>query len=498
MKKYIIAFDQGTTSSRAVAFDREGTLVAIKNKEFPQIFPRPGWVEHNPEDLVSSQLSAFRDLLKENDILPQEIDSIGITNQRETIVVWDRTTGLPVYNAIVWQCRRTAAICEDLKARGYAETIRSRTGLLPDAYFSATKIQWILDNVEGARERAEKGQLMAGTVDSWLIFNMSGGSIHVTDITNASRTMLFNIIHQEWDPELLRMMNIPAGILPEVRGCSEPLGHYDCDGVRIPVCGCAGDQQAALFGQLCLDSGDTKNTYGTGCFLLMNTGKEPVFSGSGLLTTVAWRIGGDIRYALEGSVFNAGSSIQWLRDELGIIADAAESEGFARQVEDTGDVYFVPAFTGLGTPHWDMYARGILIGITRGTNKCHIIRATLESIAFQSDDVLTCMKKDSGLEMGTLKVDGGASRNGFLMQFQADLLGVRVFRPKITETTALGAAFLSGLHTGFYESTDTLKKICRADMIYYPGRDESFREKARKRWSMAVEKAKGWAMVDKK
>ncbi|HRX43131.1 MAG TPA: glycerol kinase GlpK, partial [Clostridia bacterium] len=452
MKKYVVALDQGTTSSRAIAFDREGLPAGSCNIEFKQHFPKPGWVEHNPDDIYKSQMEALRVMMIKEGIEAEEIDSIGITNQRETVVVWDRETGKPIYNAIVWQCRRTASIIEELNAGGYADEIRRKTGLVPDAYFSGSKIKWILDNVNGAREKAEEGKLAAGTIDTWLIYRMSEGRVHATDASNASRTMLFNIIEGRWDEGLCKMLGIPISMLPEVVSSSGRLFDFELDGIKIPVSGIAGDQQASLFGQTCFNPGDVKNTYGTGCFMLMNTGKEPVYSKGGLLTTVAWMIDGKIEYALEGSVFNAGSVIQWIRDNLGLIKTSAESAELAQSVEDTGNVYFVPAFSGLGTPYWDMYARGTVTGLTRGTTKAQFVRAALESLAYRSNDVLKVMEEDSGMKVSKLRVDGGASSNEFLMQFQSDISCVEITRPRVSETTALGAAFLAGIATGFWKS----------------------------------------------
>ncbi|MFA7572224.1 MAG: glycerol kinase GlpK, partial [Lutispora sp.] len=439
-KKYIISIDQGTTSSRAVLFDmRNKSIKAIKSKQFKQIYPYPGWVEHDPEEIWEGQLEVIKDVIKESRISPTDISCIGIANQRETVVIWDKNSGKPIYNAIVWQCRRTAGLCDKLKSEGLDETIKEKTGLVIDAYFSGTKIQWILDNVPGAQERAKKGQLLAGTIDSWLIWNLTGGKVHATDYTNASRTMLFNIRKLEWDEELLQHMGIPRCMLPHVVSSSGIIGETTEEvlGARIPISGVAGDQQAALFGQACFEVGTAKNTYGTGCFILMNIGKEPIKSKHNLINTIAWGIGNEVEYALEGSVFNAGSAIQWLRDEMGLIKTAEESGIEAQKVENTAGVYLVPAFTGLGAPYWDMYARGTIVGITRGTKREHIIRATLESIAYQSMDVLEVMKLDSGIELKELRVDGGASVSPFLMQFQADILNINVKRPKITETTAL-------------------------------------------------------------
>ncbi|MFO7611999.1 MAG: glycerol kinase GlpK [Clostridia bacterium] len=491
MKKYVVALDQGTTSSRAIAFDRNGTAIAGQNKEFQQIFPKPGWVEHNPYDIINSQADALRSLLRSSGIKPEEIDSIGITNQRETVVVWNRSTGEPVYNAIVWQCRRTAPMCDELVRNGYSQLIKEKTGLVPDAYFSATKIKWILDNVPGARGLAYENNLAAGTVDSWLVYNMSKGVVHATDPGNASRTMLFNIKDGGWDEELCNLFGIPMKVLPKVVDSSGVVFNYMLDGASIPVAGIAGDQQAALFGQVCFNKGDAKNTYGTGCFILMNTGREPVYSKGGLLTTVAWRINGVTEYALEGSVFNAGSAMQWLRDNMGFMDTASQSNEIAMSVNDTGGVYFVPAFTGLGTPYWDMYARGIITGLTRGTTRAHIVRAGLEAIAFRSAEVLEVMKEDSGLEIKSLHADGGASENEFLMQFQADMLGIEITRPLVRETTALGAAFLSGLASGFWKTRGELAELIAADRIFRPCCEDKFRLEKLDGWKAAVKRATG-------
>ena len=452
-KKYVMALDQGTTSSRAILFNKKGEIVKIAQKEFNQIYPKAGWVEHDPMEIWGSQSGVMREVIETAGIRPEEIASIGITNQRETTVVWSRYTGKPIYNAIVWQCRRTSEICDELKNKGLEESIKEKTGLLIDAYFSATKVKWILDNVEGAREKAEQGELLFGTIDTWLIWNLTRGKVHVTDYSNASRTMMYNINDLEWDEDILRELDIPISMLPLVKPSSYVYGHTDermLSGAKIPIAGCAGDQQAALFGQNCVEEGTAKNTYGTGCFLLMNTGSNIVKSKHGLLTTIAWGVDGKVTYALEGSIFIGGASVQWLRDELKIIESAKDSEMYANRVEDTNGVYVVPAFTGLGAPYWDMYARGSILGLTRGAKKEHIVRATLESIAYQTKDVLEAMQNDSKLKLKSLKVDGGASNNNFLMQFQSDILNVDIDRPKIVETTALGAAYLAGLSVGFY------------------------------------------------
>jgi len=492
MKKYVIALDQGTTSSRAIAFDANSNIIGSRSEEFKQIYPKPGWVEHNPFDIINSQMNALQSLIKDFSIKEDEISAIGITNQRETIVMWNKITGEPIYNAIVWQCRRSADICEQLINDGYKELIHNKTGLIIDAYFSGTKIKWLLDNVKGARKLANSGNLYVGTIDTWLIYNLTNKKIHVTDASNASRTMIYNIIENKWDDELLEILHIPRNILPTVVESSEIVGHYTLNDVAIPISGIAGDQQAALFGQNCIDVGDAKNTYGTGCFILTNIGKKPVLSNKGLLTTVAWKYKGKVTYALEGSIFNAGSSIQWLRDELKLINTASESETCALKVKDTNDVYFVPAFTGLGTPYWDMYARGTIVGITRGANANHIIRATLESIAYQSLDVIKCMEDEAKTKITRLKVDGGASENNFLMQFQADIAKVDVIRPKIKETTALGAAYFAGLATNFFKDITSIQNINKVDKVFVCDMEEDIREKKVKKWHKAVEKSKNW------
>ena len=493
MKKYILALDQGTTSSRAVLFDKEQNIIGSVQKEITQHYPRPGYVEHDPMEIFSSQCEVMSSLISSTGISAAEISAIGITNQRETTIVWDKNTGKPVYNAIVWQCRRTAAICEELKASGLEEYISDTTGLIADAYFSATKIKWILDNVPGARQSAEKGDLIFGTVDTWLIWNLTGGKLHIADYTNASRTMLFDIHKLCWDEKLLKVLNVPLSMMPEVRGSSEIYGYADISGTDIPIAGIAGDQQASLFGQVCFESGDTKNTYGTGCFMLMNTGKSARKSKNGLLTTIAASKTGDISYALEGSVFTGGSVIQWLRDELGIIKDAADSGYFAAKVKDTGGVYIVPAFTGLGAPYWDMYARGTITGITRGTNRNHIIRAAEEAIAYQCKDLLDAIQADSNSEIQELKVDGGASNDDFLMQFQSDISGTQICRPAIIETTALGAAYLAGLAAGFWENKDEIKAMRKISKIYSPQMDLETAEKLCCGWHKAVNRSLDWA-----
>jgi len=492
--KYILALDQGTTSSRAIVFDREGRIVGVCQKEFNQIYPKPGWVEHDPVEILESQIFVAKEVLKKANIKPEDIAAIGITNQRETTVVWDKNTGKPVYNAIVWQCRRTAPICDELKAKGLSEVIRNKTGLVIDAYFSGTKIKWILDNVEGVREKAKKGEVLFGNIDTWLIWNLTGGKVHVTDYSNASRTMLFNINSLEWDKDILKELDIPENILPKVCPSSYVYGYTSKDifGVEIPISGDAGDQQAALFGQACFLPGMAKNTYGTGCFMLMNTGEKLVHSNNGLLTTIAWGINGKVEYALEGSIFIAGAAIQWLRDELKLIENAAESERYATSVKDSNGVYVVPAFVGMGAPYWDMYARGAILGLTRGANKAHIIRATLESIAYQTRDVLEVMQQDSGIKLKNLKVDGGAVVNNFLMQFQADILGVNVLRPVVTETTALGAAYLAGLSVGYWKDIDEISSKWKVDKIFEPLMDERTRQEKYSGWKKAVNRVLNW------
>ena len=495
MKKYVMALDQGTTSCRAILFDKESKIVGVTQKEFTQIYPKAGWVEHDAEEIWSTQYGVIAELIAKTGITVDEIASIGITNQRETTVVWDKNTGKPVYNAIVWQCRRTTAICDDLKAKGYEDMVREKTGLVVDAYFSGTKVKWILDNVEGARDKAEKGELLFGTTDTWLIWKLTGGKVHVTDYSNASRTMMFNIRELRWDEELLKMLDVPQGMLPEVHNSSEVYGNTDPGvflGYEIPIAGVAGDQQAALFGQACYEPGDAKNTYGTGCFMLMNTGSKIHTSKHGLLTTIAWGIDGKVEYALEGSIFIAGAAIQWLRDGLKMIDVAPDSEYFAKKVKDTDGVYFVPAFVGLGAPYWDMRARGGIFGLTRGTTKSHIIRAALDSLAYQTKDVLGSMEADSGITLKSLRVDGGAVANNLLMQFQADILGTRVDRPEIIETTALGAAYLAGLAVGFWESKEELATRWLLDRRFEPEMEEEKRAKLYKGWLKAVERTKDW------
>ena len=499
MKKYIIALDQGTTSSRAIIFDKNMNIVAKSQREFSQIFPEPGWVEHNPMEIWASQRSVLTEVVAKSGISLKDVAGIGITNQRETVVVWDKNTGESVYNAIVWQCRRTAEICEQLKNKGLEEYVKDNTGLIIDAYFSGTKVKWILDNVKGAREKAENGKLLFGTVDTWLVWKLTAGKVHVTDYTNASRTMMFNIKTLKWDEKILNELGIPKSMLPEVRNSSEIYGYTKMgvtmgeeSGTEIPIAGIAGDQQSALFGQACFHSGDIKNTYGTGCFMLMNTGEKCIKSNNGLLTTIAIGIDGKVEYALEGSIFIAGAVIQWLRDELRFFDHAADTEYFAMKVDDNGGVYLVPAFVGLGSPYWDMYARGIMVGLTRGSNKNHIIRAALESIAYQSKDLIEAMKEDSGLELKSLKVDGGAVANNFLMQFQADIINANVLRSEIIETTALGAAYLAGLAVGFWKNKEDIKKNWKLDKEFEPNLSEELRTKYFKGWKKAVEKAKNW------
>ena len=494
-KKYVLALDQGTTSSRAILFDQGGNCVGVAQKEFPQIYPKPGWVEHDPMEIWGSQSGVAREVLDKAGVRSAEVAAIGVTNQRETTVVWEKATGKPVCNAIVWQCRRTAAICDELKAKGLEPYIREHTGLIVDAYFSATKLKWILDNVPGARERARNGELLFGTIDTWLIWNLTRGKVHVTDYSNASRTMLFNITTLQWDKKLLAELNIPACILPEVKPSCGVYGHTDAEmfgGVPIPIAGDAGDQQAALFGQACFADGMVKNTYGTVCFMLMNTGEQRVPSKNGLLTTIAWGVDGKITYALEGSIFVAGAAIQWLRDELKLIESAEQSEAMANAVADSNGVYVVPAFVGLGAPYWDMYARGVIVGLTRGANRNHIVRATLESMAYQTRDVLQAMEEDSGIRVKALKVDGGAVVNNFLMQFQSDILGVRVDRPQIAETTAMGAAFLAGLAVGFWKDKEEIAEKWKVDRSFAPAMSDELREKKCRGWKKAVACACAW------
>lgn len=495
MSKYVMALDAGTTSNRCILFNEKGEICSMAQKEFTQYFPKPGWVEHDANEIWSSQLGVAVEAMEKIDASYADIAGIGITNQRETTIVWDKKTGEPVYNAIVWQCRRTSEYCDELKNKNLTEVFRKKTGLIIDAYFSGTKIKWILDNVEGARERAEKGELLFGTVETWLIWKLTKGKVHVTDYSNASRTLLFNINTLEWDDEILEILNIPKSMLPEVKpsSCVYGKSHSKFFGGEIPVAGAAGDQQAALFGQTCFDAGEVKNTYGTGCFMLMNTGDKPVFSKNGLVTTIAWGLDGKITYALEGSIFVAGASIQWIRDELRLIDSSEDSEYMAKKVKDTNGCYVVPAFTGLGAPHWDQYARGVIVGITRGVNKYHIIRATLESIAYQVNDVIDAMKADAGIEISALKVDGGASANDFLMQIQSDLINAPVRRPKCVETTAMGAAYLAGLAVGYWKDKKDVIKNWNIDKTFYPDIDEEERINKIKGWNKAVKYSYGWA-----
>ena len=491
---YILALDQGTTSSRAIVFDHDGNIHGTAQQEFEQIFPQSGWVEHDAQEIWQSQSQVMAEVLVQNDLTASDIAAIGITNQRETTVVWDRETGQPICNAIVWQDRRTAGTCDKLKSAGHAELFRKKTGLVLDAYFSGTKIQWILDNVDGARERAAAGQLAFGTVDSWLIWNLTEGHVHVTDASNASRTLLFNIHTGEWDDELLSLLNVPRSMLPDVRDSSEVYGQTAASltPAGVPIAGIAGDQQAALFGQMCVRDGMVKNTFGTGCFMLMNTGSQAVESKNNLLTTVAWRINGQLEYALEGSVFSAGATVQWLRDGLGIIDSSADIEALAATVPDNGDVFLVPAFAGLGAPHWDQYARGTIIGLTRGTTKAHIARAALEGIAFQVSEVLDAMQADSGIQLTELRVDGGACANNLLMQFQADLLGASVLRPQIQETTALGAAYLAGLAVGYWKDQAELADQWQVEQVFPSSMPEADVDELKRRWKKALERSKSW------
>jgi glycerol kinase len=494
MKKYILALDQGTTSSRAIIYNFEGKIIKTAQKEFTQIYPKAGWVEHDPMEIWGSQSGVVSEILATTGIAAEEIAAIGITNQRETTVVWERKTGKPVYNAIVWQCRRTSAICDELKARGLENYIKENTGLVLDAYFSGTKVKWILDNVEGARQQAKNGELLFGNIDTWLIWNLTRGKVHVTDYSNASRTMLYNIHDLQWDEKILKELDIPSSMLPEVKPSSAVYGNTDnrIFGAEIPIAGDAGDQQAALFGQACYTPGMVKNTYGTGCFMLMLTGEKLVHSGNGLLTTIAWGVNNKVEYALEGSIFIAGAAIQWLRDSLKVIYDAKDSEYFATKVEDSLGVYVVPAFVGLGAPYWDMYARGAILGLTRGTTRNHIIRATLESIAYQTRDVLELMRSECGIDLCELRVDGGACANNFLMQFQADILGVPVERPEIIETTALGAAYLAGLAVGFWKDQSMIAERRKVNRRFEPGMNEDKRMELYNNWKKAVKRAMHW------
>lgn len=495
MKKYILSLDQGTTSSRAILFNKEGKIVHVAQKEFTQHFPKPGWVEHNAQEIWGSILAVIATCLSEVDVKPEQIAGIGITNQRETTVVWDKNTGKPVYNAIVWQSRQTVDICDELKEKGYSDMVREKTGLLIDAYFSGTKVKWILDNVEGAREKAERGDLFFGTIDTWLAWKLSGGKVHVTDYSNASRTLMYNIYDLSWDEELLEMLTIPRSMLPEVRSSSEVYGHtvdFHFFGQNIPIAGIAGDQQAALFGQACFGKGMAKNTYGTGCFMLMNTGEKAVKSEHGLLTTIAWGLNGKVEYALEGSIFVAGSAIQWLRDGMRMFKEASQSEQYATRVESTDGVYVVPAFVGLGTPYWDSEVRGAVFGVTRGTTKEHFIRATLESLAYQTKDVLCAMEADSGIELKTLRVDGGAVKNNFLMQFQSDILDVPVERPEVNETTALGAAYLAGLSVGYWDNQESIASQWNMDKRFTPAMEADKSEELYTGWKKAIEATKAF------
>ena len=490
-KQYIISLDQGTTSSRALLVDQDGTIVNMVQQEFQQIFPKPGWVEHDPKEILESQLHVMHELVKKENIDASDIKAIGITNQRETTMVWDKHTGEPVYNAIVWQDKRTADICEALKSKGLVEHVKMTTGLVIDSYFSGTKVKWILDNVEGAREKAEKGDLLMGTVDTWLVWNMTKGKNHVTDYTNASRTMIYDITKLSWDDRLLTELGIPKSMLPEVKPSAHHFGDFELNGISIPIAGIAGDQQAALFGQGCFEKGTAKNTYGTGCFMLMNTGENPQFSNNGLLTTIAYGLNGKVNYAFEGSIFIAGAAIQWLRDGLELIKDAKETEALAYSVDGDSSVYVVPAFAGLGAPYWDMYARGAIFGLTRDTGKAHLAKATLESLAYQTKDILNAMEEDSGVELQNLKVDGGACANNYLMQFQADILGTEVHRPKVIESTAMGAAFLAGIQVGIWTQED-IDQSRPMDRIFKPTFEKEKRDRLYKTWQKAVERTKGW------
>jgi glycerol kinase len=495
MGKYILSLDQGTTSSRAILFDHDQNIVGVEQSEFPQIYPQEGWVEHNPMDIYSSQYAVMMEVITKYNVAARDIAAIGITNQRETTVLWDKATGQPVYNAIVWQCRRTSSIVDGLVEIGLEDYITKTTGLVPDAYFSGTKIKWILDHVEGAREKAKRGEVLFGTVDAWLIWKLTEGRVHVTDYTNASRTMIYDIHKLDWDQKLLDALDIPRACLPAVKSSSEVYGTINIQGVEIPIAGVAGDQQAALFGQCCFEKGEAKNTYGTGCFLLMNTGAEPCQSRNGLITTIAASLpaSGKVQYALEGSVFVGGAVIQWLRDEMRFFTESADAEYYAGKVEDTGGVYLVPAFTGLGSPNWDMYARGCIVGITRGTKRAHIIRAAEESIAYQSLDLIRAMEKDLGIKLAELKVDGGASRDALLMQFQADIMEGIIRRPVVRETTALGAAYLAGLATGFWKSREEVREKWRSDVSFSPMMETARREKLLAGWHKAVQRSCAWA-----
>ncbi len=496
MEKYILSLDAGTTSSRAILFNHSGEIISVAQQEFEQIYPKPAWVEHDPDTIWETQLQVMKDVLSNANIKAEQIDAIGITNQRETAVVWNRETGKPVCNAIVWQDRRTAEFCDELKSQGWEKTVAEKTGLVIDSYFSGTKIKWILDHVKGARELATEGKLAFGTVDTWLIWKLTGGKQHITDVSNASRTMIYNIHDLKWDTELLELLNIPESILPEVKPSSLVYGKTstDCLGIEIPIAGIAGDQQAAMFGQMCINEGMVKNTYGTGCFVMMNTGETPIASKHKLLTTIGWQIGDKLTYALEGSIFIGGAVVQWLRDQLGIIKSSSEIEALARQADDNGGVVFVQGFVGLGAPHWDQYATGAIIGLTRGTGKAHIARAALEAIAFRSMEVINTMLIDSGIALNELRVDGGAAVNDLLMQIQADSISTTVVRPKVTETTALGAAYLAGLATGYWSDIEALKSQWQVDKKFIPSNDKCFVEKTIKNWNKAVERSKSWSM----
>lgn len=496
MEKYILSLDAGTTSSRAILFNHSGEIISVAQQEFEQIYPKPAWVEHDPDTIWETQLKVMKDVLSNANIKAEQVDAIGITNQRETAVVWNRETGKPVCNAIVWQDRRTAEYCDELKSQGWEKTVAEKTGLVIDSYFSGTKIKWILDHVKGARELATEGKLAFGTVDTWLIWKLTGGKQHITDVSNASRTMIYNIHDLKWDTELLELLNIPESILPEVKPSSLVYGKTsaDCLGIEIPIAGIAGDQQAAMFGQMCINEGMVKNTYGTGCFVMMNTGEKPIASKHKLLTTIGWQIGDKLTYALEGSIFIGGAVVQWLRDQLGIIKSSSEIEALARQVDDNGGVVFVQGFVGLGAPHWDQYATGAIIGLTRGTGKAHIARAALEAIAFRSMEVINTMVIDSGIALNELRVDGGAAVNDLLMQIQADSISTTVVRPKVTETTALGAAYLAGLATGYWSDIEALKSQWQVDKKFIPSNDKCFVEKTIKNWNKAVARSKSWSM----
>ncbi len=495
MAKYVMALDSGTTSNRCILFNEKGEMCSVAQKEFTQYFPKPGWVEHDANEIWSSQLGVAVEAMSKIGAVAEDIAAIGITNQRETTIVWDKATGEPVYHAIVWQCRRTSEYCDSLKEKGLTDSFRQKTGLIIDAYFSGTKLKWILDNVEGVRERAEAGELLFGTVETWLIWKLTKGRVHVTDYSNASRTMLFNIQELKWDQDILKELNIPECMLPEAKPSSFVYGESDSQyfGGPIPIGGAAGDQQSALFGQTCFTAGEAKNTYGTGCFLLMNTGEKPVYSKNGLVTTIAWGLDGKVNYALEGSIFVAGAAIQWLRDEMKLVDSSQDSEYMAKKVKDTNGCYVVPAFTGLGAPHWDQYARGTIVGITRGVNKYHVIRATLESLAFQVNDVISAMQADSGITLSTLKVDGGASANNFLMQFQSDIMGAPVHRPVCVETTAMGAAYLAGLAVGYWENKEAVVNNWQIDKVFRPDMAEAERTELVNGWNKAVKCSYGWA-----